>query len=307
MGEVRVAAIDVGSDSTRLLVADVEGGELREVVRRSVPTHLAAGLYTHGELTPGARLRVLQALEGYAGEIQAHGCELTRAVMTSAVRDARNGAAFVADVRARFGIEADVIDGEDEALLTFDGATLARPPDRPTLVVDIGAGSTDFVVGDADGRHFPVSTQAGVARKSARYIRTDPPSEEDVAALSRGLREMIEAAVPADVRARVERGIAAAEAWTWRRALVGVDPGAAERLVLTRALIDAILPRLLELRLDELRAIPGIHPARAASLVAGTALVRETLEAFALDELEISDRGLLDGLALRLARAAIAR
>lgn len=303
---VRVAALDLGSDSTRMLVADVDVGpdRVRPIVRRSTPTRLSAGLYDSGKLTPAAQARVLTAVSEYAQAIDEHGCDVRGAVLTSAVRDAQNGVEFTAEVRRRFRIDARVIDGSTEAELTYRGATLGRRLDGRVLVVDVGGGSTDFMVGEGAQPLYKVSTQAGAIRNAARFLHGDPPRAREVAELRRNIRRMLLDAIPEQVRAGVTHGLMSAEGWTWRGALSALgDEGveAARTGILGRGLVERALERLMEVRTAELRSAPGIHPERAPTLVAGTALVIETVDAFALDRLEIAETDLLEGLAMRLA------
>ena len=301
---VRVGAIDIGSDSTRLLVADVDGsGGLTKIVRRSRPTHLGVGLYASGRLTPAARARVLETLAGYADEIAQRSCVVRGAALTSAVRDAQNGPEFTADVRRRFRVDARVIDGHTEAELAFRGATLGRSFDGRVVVVDVGGGSTELVVADAERVLYPGPTHAGAVRKSTRFLHGDPPRREEVAALRENVRRTLADAVPTPMREGVSHGLISAESWTWRPALAALgDEGvAAERSgILSRGLVEHALERLLTLRTDELRQASGVHPERASTLVAGAVLMLETMEAFGLESIELADGDLLEGLALRL-------
>lgn len=305
---MRVGAVDVGTDSTRLLIADVDGDAVHEVLRRSELTQLCAGLYAAGSLTAASMARVHRALVAFRDEIDAHGCAHAGAALTSAVRDARNGPEFTAEVRRRYRLDARVIDGRQEAALTFRGATVGRELEAPTVVVDVGGGSTEFVVGQGDEIAFRATTDAGVRRKTARFLANDPPRPHEVEALGSYVRAVIERAVPASVRATVASGLAATESSTWRDALAELDDDAAARVgggVLPREVAERALARLTEVRLATLRGVPGLHPDRAPTLVAGTVLLLETMRAFGLEEIEISERDLLDGLALELAGAGV--
>jgi exopolyphosphatase/guanosine-5'-triphosphate,3'-diphosphate pyrophosphatase len=306
----RVAAIDVGSDSTRLLIADVDGpNAVRPVVRNSIPTQLSAGLYETGQLTVAAQARVLKALAQHAAQIEQHSGVTSAAVLTSAVRDAKNGAEFTAEVRRRFRINARVIDGQTEAELTYYGATLGRELEGRVLVVDVGGGSTDLMIGERGTPLFQASTEAGVVRKAARFLHGDPPRHEEVAALRANIQRVLEDAVPAEMRTSLAHGLMSAEGWTWRPALTALgDEGAeaAQSGILSRELVAQALDRLIGARMAELREAPGIHQARAPTLVAGTAIVIETMDAFGLDRLELAEGDLLEGLALRLASQGVA-
>ena len=295
----------MGSDSTRMLIADVDPpGRVRPILRRSTPTQLSAGLYESGRLTQAAQARVHKALAEYVEEIDSHRCAIRGAVLTSAVRDAQNGPEFTAAIRARFRLDARVIDGQTESELTFRGATLGRDLQGRVLVMDVGGGSTDVMVGEEGRAVYRASTQAGVVRKAARFLHGDPPRREEVAALRANIREVLTDAIPDAMRADVAHALMSAEGWTWRPALVELGDDGAEAAmsgVLDRALIEEAIDRMIGVRVAELRDTPGIHAARAPTLVAGAALVIETLETFGLDELEITDTDLLEGLSLRLA------
>jgi exopolyphosphatase / guanosine-5'-triphosphate,3'-diphosphate pyrophosphatase len=183
---LRVAVVDIGTNSTRLLIAQVDGGALEELDRRSAVTRLGEGVDATGRLGEAPQERVFSTLDDYASAIEQRGAERRLAVMTSAVRDAANGAAFAATVRERYGLDGRTLSGDDEARLTFLGATAARADGagRPLLVVDIGGGSTELVVGSRGAVEFHVSTQAGVVRHTERHLRSDPPAAEEMEALA---------------------------------------------------------------------------------------------------------------------------
>ena len=197
----RVAVVDIGSNSTRLLVAELSDDRQRvtaELARESNVTRLGQGVDGSGRLAGEAMERVHAVLAGYRDAIDEHGADRAVAVLTSAVRDAANGREFAGVVRDRFGLEPHVLEGEDEARLTFLGATSERDPDerQPTLVVDVGGGSTELVIGIGHEMHFHVSTQAGVVRQSERHIDHDPPSAPELEELRADVRATLAAAVP---------------------------------------------------------------------------------------------------------------
>ena len=227
--------------------------------------------------------------------------------MTSAVRDAANGAGFAAAVRARLGLEAHTLTGDEEAALTFAGATAARPREDPTdlLVIDIGGGSTELVCGARGALGFHVSTQIGVVRHSERHLHSDPPTSVERAALAADVDAVLSAAVPGEVRARVQAAVAVAGTATSCAAIdMALDPYDAARVeghALSRARLEAMLDRLAALPLAERRGVTGLHPDRAPTIVAGVVVLIRVLDAFALDGVEASDRDILWGVALRLA------
>jgi exopolyphosphatase/guanosine-5'-triphosphate,3'-diphosphate pyrophosphatase len=302
-----VAVVDIGTNSTRLLIADVGDG-VTELVRESTVTRLGQGVDATGRLGEEPQARVFAALERYAAAIAEHGCEASAAVMTSAVRDAANGAAFAATVQERFGLTGRTLSGDEEAAYTYAGATAARPADDPTerVVIDIGGGSTELVCGARGALGFHVSTQIGVVRHSERHIHTDPPTAAELAELGAAVDAGIAAAVPEDVRARAEAAIAVAGTATSCAAidlaLEVYDTARIEGHVLSHERLEALLARLAALPLAERRAVPGLHPDRAPTIVAGVVILTRVLDAFGLDRVEVSDRDILWGVALDLAQ-----
>jgi exopolyphosphatase/guanosine-5'-triphosphate,3'-diphosphate pyrophosphatase len=301
---VRVAVVDIGTNSTRLLIADVGGGAVTELARESEVTRLGDGVDATGRLAGDAQARVFAVLERYAAAIAAHGCEASAAVMTSAVRDAANGAAFAAAVQERSGLEARTLSGDEEAAFTYAGATATRPPDDPTarVVIDIGGGSTELVCGARGTLGFHTSTQIGVVRHSERHLHTDPPTRAELAALA--------AAVDAELPAGLDADAAIAVAGTptscaaIELGLERYDRARIEGHVLSRATLEAQLERLAALPLARRRAVRGLHPDRAPTIVAGVVILLRVLAAFALDEVEVSDRDILWGVALDLEKRA---
>jgi exopolyphosphatase / guanosine-5'-triphosphate,3'-diphosphate pyrophosphatase len=300
----RVAVIDLGSNSTRLLVAEVGNGRVRELARETRITRLAQGVDRNHFLAEEAVERVLAALSDYRGEIDRLGAERVTAVATSAVRDADNGAAFLATLSERFGFEARILSGDEEARLTFLGATTARPPSgEPTLVLDIGGGSTEFVVGvPGEVPEFHVSTQAGSVRQTERRVTADPPPREDLQALAQEVSEIFAAAVPEEVRRSTTSGIAVAGTATSVAAIdQELDPYDPERVhgyELQLASCERILALLAELPENERRQVTGLHPDRAPTIVAGVVILIEAMRAFGLEAMETSEADILHGAAL---------
>jgi exopolyphosphatase / guanosine-5'-triphosphate,3'-diphosphate pyrophosphatase len=305
----RVAVVDIGTNSTRLLLADVNRDGVRELDRRSIVTRLGEGLEATGELNPEPRERVFRVLEQYAAAIDEARADVRTAVLTSAVRDAANGDAFTDEVRDRFGLDAATISGDEEARLTFIGATAAREPSAdPLLVVDIGGGSTELVVGSGDHVDFHVSTQVGVVRHSERHLHHDPPAPEELSALTQDVRAAIEDQLPEAVRDRVGQVIAVAGTATMTAAmdleLEPYDSARVEGRVLSVDTLRAQLERLASMPLEQRREIRGLHPDRAPTIVAGVAILVQVLEAVGASEAEVSDRDILWGRALDAASRA---
>ena len=300
---MRVAVVDIGTNSTRLLVADVGADGVEELDRRSRVTRLGDGVDASGRLGEKPQRRVLDTLADYAESIERHDCERRIAVLTSAVRDAENGSAFADAVRDRFGLDARTLSGDEEARLTYLGATAARDGNAtPLLVADIGGGSTELVTGARGEMDFHVSTQAGVVRHSERFLRDDPPAREDVEALARDVRAVFEEAVPPEVRERVRAAVAVAGTATSVAAIDAriepYDPARVEGRVVTSFRLTEISDNLAALPLGERRAVPGLHPDRAPTIVAGTVLLAQVLHAFGLDRFEASERDILWGVAI---------
>jgi len=304
---VRVAIVDIGTNSTRLLIADVaDDGTLEELRRESIVTRLGAGVDATGRLQDDAMQRVFDTLARFRELIDEHGATATTAVLTSAVRDAANGPELTAAVRERYDLDARTIGGDEEAALTFAGATSERSDEgEDVLVVDIGGGSTEFVIGHAGGVDFHVSTQAGVVRQTERHIEHDPPQEDEIDRLRREVAQIIRDNVPAEQRRRVALGIAVAGTATSCAAIeLGLHPydrALVHGHVLRRAVCAQILDRLCALTDEERRAVTGLQPDRAPTIVAGVAMLLEVIDAFDLEEIEVSEHDILRGAALRLA------
>jgi exopolyphosphatase/guanosine-5'-triphosphate,3'-diphosphate pyrophosphatase len=310
---MRVAVVDIGTNSTRLLITDVTPDRtFDDLHRESIVTRLGDRVDATGRLSDEAMRRVFDALEHFRALIDEHEAQATVAVLTSAVRDAANGPAFTAEVRETYGLDARTISGDEEAALTFAGATSERPHDgEPLVVVDIGGGSTEFVIGRDGAVDFHVSTQAGVVRQTERHLATDPPQDADIATLRREFAQIVDDHVPREARAAVAQAIAVAGTATSCAAielgLVPYDPTRVHGHVLTRAGVEAILQRLSKLTNDERRAVKGLHPDRAPTIVAGVAMLLEVFDAFGLDRIQASEHDILRGAALTLAATSDAR
>jgi exopolyphosphatase / guanosine-5'-triphosphate,3'-diphosphate pyrophosphatase len=306
---MRTAVVDIGSNSTRLLVADVANGAVNaELVRRSTVTRLGMGVDANGCLSDEAMKRVYSTLEEYRSLIDRHHSDTAIAVLTSAVRDAANGAEFADTVKTRYGLEPHILSGEEEARLTFLGAVSERDSGdpTPTLVVDIGGGSTELVIGAGRETKFHVSNQAGVVRQTERHIHGDPPGPDELEALARDVRAVFEQGVPSEQRRAVRRGIAVAGTATSLAAIAQglepYDPDKVHGYVLSEQECERILGELSRLPLRQRREVPGLHPDRAPTIVAGAIILLETLRFFDLHEVEVSEHDILRGATLALTR-----
>jgi exopolyphosphatase / guanosine-5'-triphosphate,3'-diphosphate pyrophosphatase len=301
---MRVAVIDVGTNSTRLLVADMEEGKVAPLERRSTVTRLGRGVDLSGHLAAEAIEDVCAAIGGYIGILEELGAETVDAIATSAVRDADNGSAFIAELRERFALSARVLDGEEEARLTYLGATSASPPAEPTLVIDIGGGSTELIVGQGTEISFHDSLQAGVVRHTERHVSGDPPTAEELEDLATDIRGLIEESLGAGVVAT--RGIAVAGTPTSLASveleLEPYDPSRVHSHVLALPSIQRMLSRLASAPLAERVEIPGLHPDRAPTIVAGVVILVEVMRAFGLEQIAVSEHDILYGTAIAATR-----
>ena len=294
----RVAAVDLGTNSTRLLVADVEDGRVDELVRRLRITRLGEGVDARRRLLPLPIARVRNCLADYRRELESLGAEATLAVATSAVRDAENGEAFLGEIEWSYGFTTRLLSGEEEARLTFAGVGAGRALEPGTLVIDVGGGSTELVL---DGSPL-ASVDAGCVRQTELFLASDPPSPDELERCARAVRELL-AAVPDGEPA--QRAIGVAGTVTTLAALdLGLAEYNPERVhghVVTRSGLERQLARLAALPLAERREVPALEPGRAPVIVAGLVVLREALDRFRLDALEASERDLLHGAALAAA------
>ena len=305
---MHVAVVDIGSNSTRLLVARLSDGRVAgELARESTVTRLGAGVDAGGRLRDDAMERVFATLERYRRAIDEHGAERSVAVLTSAVRDSANGQAFADTVRDRYALEPHVLTGDEEARMTYLGATDERDPaaQTATLVFDIGGGSTELVIGTGRDVAFHVSTQAGVVRQTERHLTDDPPSQAEMDALSADVREVLAAGVPAEHRRAVRHAIGVAGTATSLAAIAQhldpYDPARVHGYRLAAGECDRILAELASIPLAERRQVAGLHPDRAPTIIAGILIFREVRELFGLQEIEISEHDILRGAAIALA------
>jgi exopolyphosphatase / guanosine-5'-triphosphate,3'-diphosphate pyrophosphatase len=250
---------------------------------------------------------VYETLADYREIIDRAEVDKAVAVLTSAVRDAANGEEFAAGLRDRYGLEPHVLVGEEEARLTFLGAVDERDPDdpTPTLVIDIGGGSTELVIGTGREMSFHVSTQAGVVRQTERHLHGDPPTEPELDDLAQDVRAVIMAAVPEERRSAVRHGIAVAGTATQLAAIAQrlepYDPERVHGYVLSAGERDRILSRLAAVPLEERKQTRGLDPSRAPTIVAGAAILTEVMRLFGLDRIEVSEHDILRGAALEFA------
>jgi exopolyphosphatase/guanosine-5'-triphosphate,3'-diphosphate pyrophosphatase len=304
---VLLAVVDIGTNSTRLLIAGVgSDGTVDERVRRSQVTRLGEGVDATGRLAPAALERTEAVLSQYTALIAEHGCAANRAILTSAVRDATNGQEFVEHVRNRFGLDARLLSGEEEALLTFQGAVYGRNLPGPVAVIDVGGGSTEVVVG-IDGKvTFHHSLQAGVVRMSERHLHHDPPTPQELASLQADVQETLQRGLAGCPRSGLSGAIAVAGTATSAAAILQrldpYDPTRVEGYPVPLADLERIGRELAALPLEQRREVAGLHPDRAPTIVAGIVLLAETLRFLGVGGFEASEHDIMYGTLLNLHR-----
>jgi exopolyphosphatase/guanosine-5'-triphosphate,3'-diphosphate pyrophosphatase len=303
---MRVAGIDCGTNSIRLLIADVDGSGLTDVVREMRVVRLGQGVDRTGRLAPEALARTRAALADYAAAIRENGAERVRMVATSATRDAANRADFVAMVHAELGVEPEVITGHEEAALSFAGAASVRDAlEGPLLVADIGGGSTELVRGGDDGALRSHSMDVGCVRMTERHLHDDPPTSVQIAATVADVRAAIDGArvdVPLDPSVTFV-GVAGTVT-TIAAIALGLERYEADVIhgsTITADQIADVTERLLRMTHAERAALPVMHPGRVDVIGGGALVLRTLVEVSGVDAVIASEHDILDGIALSLA------
>ena len=298
---IRVGAVDMGTNSTRLLVADVDGARLTEVERLLRITRLGDRVDADGRLSDAGMERVHTVLEDYAARARELGAERVLATATSAVRDADNGSEFLADVRQQHGFETRLLSGREEAELTYRGVTWRLAAGPGTLVCDIGGGSTELVLGGPAGVLDATSLDVGCVRMSERCLRSDPPTVAELAEL----REAVAALLPREITSRASTLVGVAGTVTTLATIdLGLEREIPEQIdghKLAAPTVAALLHRLAAVPLAERRGVRGLMPERAPTIVAGAAILVELMERLGTDALTVSERDILHGAALSAA------
>jgi exopolyphosphatase / guanosine-5'-triphosphate,3'-diphosphate pyrophosphatase len=287
---MRVAAIDLGTNSTRLLVADVADERLKELHRETRITRLGEGVDARHRLLPAPIARVRNALTDYRITLESLGAARTILIATSAVRDAENGEALLGEIEWSYGFATRLLSGDEEATLMRQGVSAGRELDRQTLIVDLGGGSTELIVDD-----FHTSLDIGSVRLTERHLHTDPPTDAELAACA----ETVRAAVP-KLSPRAAIGVAGTITTiaALDLGLAQYEPERVDGHRLTRESVRRQLQRLASLPLRERREVPALEPERAPVIVAGAVILAELLDVYALDAIEVSEHDILDGAAL---------
>ena len=301
----RVAAVDIGTNSTRLLVADVGDGRIADVDRDARVTRLGEGVDERRRLLPVPVARVRNVLSEYRRRLESLGAERTLAIATSAIRDAENGEAFLGEIEWSYGFVTRLLSGHDEALMMFRGVTSEHPLGAGTIIVDVGGGSTELVAGEPDGVRWHDSLDIGSARLTDRFLRADPPPDKQLDACAAAVRSLLAERVPDEIRRHTRSAVGVAGTITSLAALaLGLQEYDRDRVhgyELTAMALEGQLRRLASVPLVERRQMRPLDPERAPVIVAGAVIAREALAFFGVDVLEISERDILDGAALAAA------
>jgi len=305
----RVAAVDCGTNSLRLLLADIDPGRagLTDVVRRMEIVRLGQGVDQTGRLAPEALARTMAVLREYADIIARSGAQAVRMVATSATRDADNAAEFVRLVKEVLGVAPEVLTGDEEAVLSFTGATaeLAADP-GPFLVADIGGGSTEFVLGEAGGTPaHSISVNIGCVRMTERHLHGDPPAGQEVAAAVADIDaalDTVAAAVPArDARTLIGLAGSVTTVAAIAMGLPAYDAARIHHARVAAADVHAVTRGLLAQTRAERAAIGVMHPGRADVIGGGALVLDRLMQRFGFTEVLVSEHDILDGMAWSLA------
>ncbi len=312
---MRVAVVDLGTNTCRLFLARVEDGCVLQDARVTTVVRLGQGVDKYGRLHPDAVARTHACLSEYAPRIEAYGPERRLLIATSVLRDATDGRQFLRAVVAHdFHLPWRVLAGEEEGALAFRGGTSwlagSAAPD-PLVLVDIGGGSTEFAIGSAGEPPALVrSLDVGVVRLTERFFDADPPPAAEVAALAGHVAAAVEAEVPADLRAAVRGMVGVAGTYTTlvanKLGMTEYDPSLVQGHVLSLADIDAAVTRFAAMTSAERGRLPGIQPGREDVILAGALIAREACRAFGLDVVSVSEADILEGAALALADGSLA-
>ncbi len=302
-----MAVIDIGTNSTRMLVAEVADGQVKELDRRTRVTRLGRGVDLSGNLATEAIEAVCEVIAEYVAAYEQLDVTKVTAIATSAVRDASNGDAFIAELRERFALSARILDGEEEALLTYRGATAGEAQREPVVVIDIGGGSTELIVGTAARVNFHTSIQAGVLRQTERHLASDPPTPAQLEELAGEVLGLISTALSSHPAVYADTGIAVAGTPTSLAAIdQRLDPYDPKRVHGYRLSLDSIqhmLSQLASLPLAERREVTGLDPDRAPTIVTGVVILIEAMRAFGLTEVVASEHDILHGAAIEASQA----
>ena len=303
---MRVGVIDCGTNSIRLLIADIEGNNFREVTRQMQVVRLGQGVDETNQFHPDALERTFAAVDLYAAELARRGVEKIRFCATSATRDATNRNIFIEGVKERLGIEPEVISGDEEARLSFAGATREfNRTNGPFLVVDIGGGSTEFVLG-TDSVDTAISVNIGCVRMTERHFHNDPPTADEIALARRDIQNAIDIAYASvDIKSAKTLVCVAGTATTVAAAALDLPEYDRYAIHLSRIQADQVhdvSKRFTSMTRDERAALGYMHPGRVDVITAGSLVLSEIVKATGAKEFVASENDILDGMAWSLAK-----
>lgn len=299
MRSTRVAAIDCGTNSIRLLICDIDGPEKTDLVREMRVVRLGEGVDTTRRLAPAALERTFAAIAEYRDLIAAHDVQVIRFCATSASRDAENAAEFVAGVQERLGVKPEVLTGSAEAEATFLGAARAFRGAYPALVIDIGGGSTELVVGDGSGVLSAESLNMGAVRMTERHLADDPPSSEQIAACVADVDAVLDTGRVDLASAATVVGVAGTMTTIAAHvlALPAYDSARIHQAVLPWPAVREAAGDLVRASVAKRRALPYMHPGRADVIGAGAIICERVLRRTRAEALVVSESDILDGIA----------
>ena len=303
---MRVGVIDCGTNSIRLLIADIDGNNFREVTRQMQVVRLGQGVDETNQFHPDALERTFAAVDLYAAELARRGVEKIRFCATSATRDATNRNIFIDGVKERLGIEPEVISGDEEARLSFAGATREfNRTDGPFLVVDIGGGSTEFVLG-TDTVDSAISVNIGCVRMTERHFHNDPPTADEVSIARSDIQNAIDiASASVDIKSAKTLVCVAGTATTVAAAALNLPEYDRHAIHLSRISADQVLEvsnNFLTMTRDERAALGYMHPGRVDVITAGSLVLSKIVKATGAKEFVASENDILDGMAWSLAK-----
>jgi exopolyphosphatase / guanosine-5'-triphosphate,3'-diphosphate pyrophosphatase len=308
---VRLAAIDIGTNTVRLLVSDVTAeGAKTDVVRRAAITRLGEGLVESGMFKPEAVVRTLETLAAYSDETGKLGVEAIKVVATSAARDASNSGEFLAAAGEVLGTSVDVVSGETEAAYAFLGAVQAFPfkdPEQQVVVFDVGGGSTELIAGRGRYMDTAVSLDIGSVRLTELFVRNDPPAADEINQINEWVRDAVKNGLKKAGMTTTDNltviGVAGTIT-TIKAVRIGLseyDPAKIHVSKLTREDVVAVLNKFLSMRLADRQKLAGLEPKRADVIIAGTIITAMVLDELGAKELTVSESDIIDGTLLTLA------
>lgn len=305
----RVAVIDTGTNSTRLLVADVTDGRVAELVRQTAITRLGQNVDKTGHLDSEAKSRVRACVSGYAKAIGGHNVSTTVILATSSIREAADGRDFLSELAKSHSFGHRILSGDEEALLSFTGSTMQFDPEQKILFFDIGGGSTEIAAGRRGQAGYVRSLRIGCVRIRERFIQTDPVSEAELKQAARYIDGTLEAEIDLASTKNPDIVVAVAGTVTSLAAmdlqLESYDSGKIHGHVLTRQAVERLLKTLSRMSLTERNEIVTLESGRADVIVSGALIVSRLLKYAGISEFIVSERDILDGAAVRVAQGSL--